>query len=577
MATWIGTRTTADKSWSNSANWTDLAGHQATEPTTYEAVTFNDGADVILPTSFSTSGQLTINGDVTFEPTSGGSKATFGSASFGDGASLTLNAVTLDVPKYTSNTGVGTITLENGANLVSHNGGVIAPTVAFKQNTDSKGKVIGNTITIDFNGSTELQLPALQNLSTYDRIVVAGTNSTNVELTLQANADGKTYSLIETIASWGNKTTVLSSNVTLAGNLTAKDFTFTTADGNTILDCFLPGSMIRTTRGDVAVEDIQVGDMVVAFEQGTQVERAVVWVGRKRAIVRPDLPDDEAGYPVRISKGALAENVPYKDMLVTPEHCLFLNGAFVPARMMVNGGNIAYDYSLTSYDYYHVETEQHAVIMADGALTESYLNTGDRNSFTETGNAPKRLTRTLNWEDDAAARLEVRTEVVKPLFDAIAARAETIAARNRPVTHDPDVHLVTETGALLRRVRTKGNMVSFVLPASVKSVRIVSRHGRPADTIGPFVDDRRTLGVLVGKVMVHDARNMQEITDHLTTQTLHGWHGVEAAPMRWTNGNASLPLDTVSLTGLAHLTLEIVSAGPYFLDTETETVVALSA
>lgn len=167
--------------------------------------------------------------------------------------------------------------------------------------------------------------------------------------------------------------------------------------------------------------------------------------------------------------------------------------------------------------------------------------------------------------------------MVKPLFDAIAARAETSAARNRPVTHDPDVHLVTETGALLRRVRTKGNMVSFVLPASVKSVRIVSRHGRPADTIGPFVDDRRTLGVLVGKVMVHDARNMQEITDHLTTQTLHGWHGVEAAPMRWTNGNASLPLDTVSLTGLAHLTLEIVSAGPYFLDTETETVVALSA
>ncbi|GAN61405.1 hypothetical protein ACI01nite_22910 [Acetobacter cibinongensis] len=577
MATWIGTHTTADKSWSNSANWTDLKGYQATEPTTYEAVTFNDDADVILPSSFSTSGQLTVNGNVTFEPTSGGSKITFGSASFGSGANLTLNAVTLDVPKYSSNTGVGTITLENGANLVSHNSGVIAPTVAFKQNTDSTGAVIGNTITIDFNGSTELQLPALQNLSTYDRIVVAGTNGTNVELSLKANADGKTYSLIETIPSWGNKTTVLSSNVTLAGKLTEKDFNFTTENGNTILTCFLTGSMIRTTRGDVAVEDVQVGDMVVAFEQGTPVERAVVWVGRKHAVVRSGLPDDEAGYPVRISQGALAENVPYKDMLVTPEHCLFLNGAFVPARMLVNGSNITYDYSLTSYDYYHVETERHSVIMADGALTESYLNTGNRNSFEQTGNAPTRLTRTLNWEEDAAARLEVRTDEVKPLFDAIAARANTIAARTRALTSDPELHLITETGALLRRVRTKGNMVSFVLPASVKSVRIVSRNGRPADTIGPFVDDRRTLGVLVGKVMVQDARNLQDVTSHLTTQTLHGWHGVEAAPMRWTNGNASLPLDMVSLTGLAHLTLEIVSAGPYLLDTETDTAEALRA
>ncbi|WP_035367102.1 Hint domain-containing protein, partial [Acetobacter pasteurianus] len=72
-------------------------------------------------------------------------------------------------------------------------------------------------------------------------------------------------------------------------------------------------------------------------------------------------------------------------MLITAEHCLFFEGKFVPVRMLVNGVSIFYDKSITSYDYYHVETDQHSVITADGMLTESYLDTGNRRAFRQEG------------------------------------------------------------------------------------------------------------------------------------------------------------------------------------------------
>ncbi|GCD60847.1 hypothetical protein NBRC3280_3419 [Acetobacter pasteurianus NBRC 3280] len=141
--------------------------------------------------------------------------------------------------------------------------------------------------------------------------------------------------------------------------------------------------MIRTCAGEVAIENIQIGDEIITFDghSGGQTVRPVVWVGKAHAIVRPGLPDDEAGYPVRVIKDAIADGVPYKDMLITSEHCLFFEGRFVPVRMLVNGSTIFYDKSITFYDYYHVETDQHSVIIADGMLTESYLDTGNRRAF----------------------------------------------------------------------------------------------------------------------------------------------------------------------------------------------------
>ncbi|KXV79761.1 hypothetical protein AD936_00740, partial [Gluconobacter japonicus] len=187
---------------------------------------------------------------------------------------------------------------------------------------------------------------------------------------------------------------------------------------------------------------------------------------------------------------------------------LFFDGKFVPARMLVNGRSIFYDTSITSYDYYHIETADHSVIMADGMLTESYLDTGNRRAFRQNNTVVSiPLSRNLSW-DDAAAPLTVSREAVEPIYRQIEVRAKE---QNCPVhseapslTYDSDLHLVTDTGATIRAARTNNDQVIFMIPVGVGSVRIASRASRPYDALGPFVDDRRTLGVLVGDIRMFE-------------------------------------------------------------------------
>ncbi|MCG4274936.1 Hint domain-containing protein, partial [Acetobacter senegalensis] len=204
----------------------------------------------------------------------------------------------------------------------------------------------------------------------------------------------------------------------------------TYSNGNTYIGaCFLAGSMIRTTSGEVAVEDIHIGDEVIAFDwrSNTDVVRPVVWVGKTHVNIRHGLPDDEAGWPVRVMKDAIADGVPYKDMLITAEHCLFFKDRFVPVRMLVNGVSIFYDKSISSYDYYHVETEQHSVITADGMLTESYLDTGNRSSFRQEGKIATLRGAVKSWVDDAGAPLGVERSFVEPLFRALEWREDKVS------------------------------------------------------------------------------------------------------------------------------------------------------
>ena len=355
---------------------------------------------------------------------------------------------------------------------------------------------------------------------------------------------------------------------------------FTQDDGKGgIITCFLPGSMIRTTVGEVAVEDVQIGDEVLAFDwrNNTDIVRPVVWVGKAHVKVQHGLPDDEAGWPVRILKDAIADGVPYKDMLITSEHCLFFKDRFVPVRMLVNGVSIFYDKSISSYDYYHVETEQHSVITADGMLTESYLDTGNRSSFRQEGKIATLRGAVKSWEDDAGAPLGVERSFVEPLFRAIEWREDKVSKEQVPaaveLTNDPDLHLVTETGAVIRPMRHTSKEYSFMLPPGTQSVHIVSRASRPSDVIGPFVDDRRYMGVAVGAVRLLSAKRPVEIISHLTTEKPQGWHSdMEWQGTAWTDGNATLPLGDLLKHGkMGILSVSVLAAGPY-LKNEKKTV-----
>lgn len=347
--------------------------------------------------------------------------------------------------------------------------------------------------------------------------------------------------------------------------------------GSDVYVCFLAGAMIRMADGsEKAVEDILVGDRVAALVDGQSVAREIIWTGRKFAYTRAGCPADEAGYPVRIAAGALSEGVPSHDLFVTSEHSLFVNGGFVPVRMLVNGGSIAYDRSQSSFFYYHIETSDHSVIFANDCATESFLDTGHKNIFDGSDNVISLRAKT--WAD-AAAPLTTARDVVEPLHAALATRSieQGFGEQGAPVvTDDADLHLVTTEGVMVHALRQVGSCVSFMLPPGTRGVHLVSRASRPSDTIGPFVDDRRQLGVLVGAVHLSTAHSgQQQVVSHLDRQ-FSGWNAPEGT-YRWTTGYAFLALPESAAEASSILTMEIVGSGPYLVIDGAEDAQALFA
>lgn len=68
-----------------------------------------------------------------------------------------------------------------------------------------------------------------------------------------------------------------------------------------------------------------------------------------------------------ILKNGISDGLPYKDMLITVENCLFSNNKFIPACMMINVRSIVYDNYFISCDYFRIEAEQYAVFFAHGS------------------------------------------------------------------------------------------------------------------------------------------------------------------------------------------------------------------
>ncbi|WP_238704132.1 Hint domain-containing protein, partial [Acetobacter sp. DmW_125133] len=237
----------------------------------------------------------------------------------------------------------GSITVAPGStDTVSLDGQGATVTIQLSEENPVNITVTGNigynnTNALLFEGSSSAVLAPLNSwlvYSTATNTTIISVRDNNWNTIAQITITGDIYNLTENNLSHGtypDGSHKYSSNFNVLATLES--------NGEYRVVCFLVGSMIRTPDGDVAVEDIQIGDEVIAFDwrNNKNITRPVVWVGKTRAAVRPELSDDEAGWPVRILKGAIADGVPYKDMLITAEHCLFFKDSFVPVRMLVNG------------------------------------------------------------------------------------------------------------------------------------------------------------------------------------------------------------------------------------------------
>jgi Ca2+-binding RTX toxin-like protein len=144
--------------------------------------------------------------------------------------------------------------------------------------------------------------------------------------------------------------------------------------------CFAEGTDILTAHGEVRVETLRAGDVVATLSGRGAPIAPVLWVGRRRIVLAGN-PAAGLLAPIRIAAGALGDNAPTRDLLVSPDHCLFLDGALVPARLLVNGETIAVEHGLAEVTYFHVELAAHDVLLANGAAAESWLDAGNRHWF----------------------------------------------------------------------------------------------------------------------------------------------------------------------------------------------------
>lgn len=194
--------------------------------------------------------------------------------------------------------------------------------------------------------------------------------------------------------------------------------------------CFAAGTRILTDQGEVVVEALQAGDRVATLGLGGAAIAPVLWVGRRR-IALAGHRQAEALSPIRITAGALGAGVPARDLLVSPDHCLFLDGALVPARLLVNGGTIVVERGLAEVTYFHVELDRHDVLIAEGAAAESWLDAGNRDWF---ANAEVALLHVAAMPDGyATSQPEPCAPVVQggPRLAAIRDAVALVAARER--------------------------------------------------------------------------------------------------------------------------------------------------
>ncbi len=306
----------------------------------------------------------------------------------------------------------------------------------------------------------------------------------------------------------------------------------------------------RQWRESLCLNLLQSGDTEITLVDGAQVPQTVKWVGRRDLdLVRH--PNADAIAPVRIMQGALGDNLPHRDMILSPDHCLFIDGALFPAKLLVNDMTIVRELAMKSVSYFHVELDHHAILVAEGVPAESYLDTGNRAFFSNAGLATI-LHPELNinenlrcWETDACAPLTVKPELVKPVWQRFVDRALALGhtAPIHETTEDAGIHLMVD-GKMVRPLTTKGKTVSFMLPAKAKSVRLMSRSTRPS-ALTPWLDDPRNLGIAVRSVTLRDQSGEAVMSaDHPALQS--GWYAAEQAEdgalWRWTAGDAVLPI-----------------------------------
>ncbi|MCX7383331.1 MAG: Hint domain-containing protein [Alphaproteobacteria bacterium] len=319
--------------------------------------------------------------------------------------------------------------------------------------------------------------------------------------------------------------------------------------------CFAEGTRLLTDRGERPVETLRAGDRVAALLGGGLAR--IRWVGQRRIVVRRH-PDPERVRPVRIAPGALAPGVPHRALLVSPDHALHLDGALIPAHLLVNGATIT-QIDVDTVTYWHVELDRHDVVLAEGAAAETYLDTGNRGAFA--GEAAAMLhpdfaaASFAAWHERACAPLLLGGDRLAAVHEMLLRRATALGW-----SRCDDAALAVFAGEEVLTLHRQPDGVAVDLPAGCAFVRLRSRSFRPSWTGGA---DHRRLGVPITDIAL-DGRKVPLAA----LRCADGWRDAEPG-LRWTDGDA-----TLATPGATRLTFTMATIGAHYWRRGTSDVAA---
>jgi hypothetical protein len=272
--------------------------------------------------------------------------------------------------------GAGTLTVDTAADTISIDGSPANSLVGF-----SDFILVNNAVFVVGPGNYVVDYPADADTLVYTpasgNVTLEGVTTTNLLLEFQGFGASLTPQTLQ------SDTSVIGGNTYIAlpgaGEIELAGFTgpIPAADETIEMACYVAGTRIATPGGEVAVEALRLGDAVCTASGDA---RPIVWIGYRRIAPSRSF-DPRAAHPIRIAAGAFGDGLPRRDLLVSPEHAMFLDGLLVPAACLVNGTTITQTRGQHGVEYYHIELATHGVILAEGVPSETYLDDDNRHIF----------------------------------------------------------------------------------------------------------------------------------------------------------------------------------------------------
>ena len=179
---------------------------------------------------------------------------------------------------------------------------------------------------------------------------------------IQLNADGT----IEVIGD--GDTEVFNFTYEVQSSTGQTDVGFVTVNS---VPCFVAGTLIRTPEGEVPVDMLRPGDLVMTQDDGAQPLR---WIGHRRVAAIGDFA------PIQIAANTFGR---HRALLLSPLHRVLIRDSlaellFGEREVLIAARDLVNDRSVRRIeggmvDYVHILFDRHQVVFSEGLATESFL------------------------------------------------------------------------------------------------------------------------------------------------------------------------------------------------------------